>query len=137
MGSHPGRCWQMSSWDQLLKRQAQERRKFLQSLSDKGLSLGEGAKATSMTPSGFAHMLKREGITWKRHTGNPIGGSKPRHSPDDYKNCAEKGMTIAETSAHLNVSFNAVRDMAGRHEIKFRDARKWDPRSRPRGKYVY
>jgi len=126
----------MSSWDQLLKRQAKERRKFLQSLADKGFSLGEGAKATSMTPSGFAHMLKREGIPWKRHASG-IGGTKPRNSVDDYKKCAEKGMTIAETSAHLNVSFNAVRDMAGRHEIKFRDARKWDPRSRPRGKYVY
>ena len=126
----------MSSWDQLLKRQAKERRKFLQSLADKGFSLGEGAKATSMTPSGFAHMLKLEGITWKRHASG-VGGAKPRHSPDDYKKCAEKGMTIAETSTHLNVSFNAVRDMAGRHGIKFRDARKWDPRSRPRGKYVY
>ena len=113
----------MSSWDQLLKRQAQERRKFLQSLADKGLSLGEGAKATSMTPSGFAHMLKRERIPWKRHASG-IGGTKPRNSVDDYKKCAEKGMTIAETSAHLDVSFNAVRDMAARHEIKFKDGRR-------------
>ena len=116
----------MSSWDQLLKRQAQERRKFLQSLANKGLSLGEGAKATSMTPSGFAHMLKREGIPWKRHASG-IGGTKPRNSADDYKKCAEKGMTIAETSAHLDVSFNAVRDMAARHEIKFKDGRRGNP----------
>ena len=114
----------MKNWQQLMQHQAKQRRLYLQALADRGLSMNDGAKDLSMTPTGFAAMLKREGVNWERHAGRKDRPSKPRRTPDEYKECADIGMTVAETSRHLDVSFNAVRDMAERHGIKFKDGRR-------------
>lgn len=101
-----------------------QRRKFLTGLADQGLSLGEGARSVGMTPTGFVAMIKREGVAWEPQYSRKDKQTKPRKKPEQYRECAESGMTVAEASGHLDVSFNAVREMAERHGIKFKDGRK-------------
>jgi orotate phosphoribosyltransferase-like protein len=124
----------MSSWEQLMNRQARERKQFLRILATKGLSVGEGAKLLAMSPQGFLNLLKREGIEWKKLTrANQDQLRKPRISVERYRECAEKGMSISETSRELDVCYNAVKSMSVRHKIKFTDGRtkkygtRWPP----------
>lgn len=42
-----------------------------------------------------------------------------KYTGEDYRRCAEEGLTLAETARQLNVSPQAVYDAALRHKLKF------------------
>jgi len=114
----------MSSWDQLLQRQARERRKFLRHLASQDLSLNEGARVIGMSPTGFSNLLKKEGIERKNFSGVPFGQRKKRHGVHAYQECADRGLSKTETCAALGVTYNSVTEMERRHKsLTFRDGR--------------
>lgn len=46
-------------------------------------------------------------------------GRQKGYTPDDYRRLAEEGMSMAETSARLDVKYQSVQVMANRYGIQF------------------
>lgn len=46
-------------------------------------------------------------------------GRQKGYTPEDYRRLAEEGLTMAETSARLDVRYQSVQVMANRYGIKF------------------
>jgi hypothetical protein len=71
-----------------------------------------------------------------RHMAAKVFLSEPSNTPsrtnlrtrkagaDEYRKCADEGLTVKETAALLGIHFNTIRVVARRYGIKFLDGRK-------------
>ena len=109
-------------WESITQEMHTKRAGLLQEMIDKRISRSQAAMILGKATQSISNMVERYSLNWPRF--QEVKGGGKGFQVEEYKSYARQGFTKMQTAQKMGVTWNAVDQMAHRHEIKFKDGRR-------------